>query len=83
MNPLGLRPAQALAARSGRTQWVKTPPISLSARPADQTQLMIAGIFSVMRNLRRSPGARHVRAMQYEFLFIFQKDIRAGIEYRV
>jgi hypothetical protein len=27
--------------------------------------------------------ARHVRAMQYEFLFIFQKDIRAGIEYRV
>jgi hypothetical protein len=23
------------------------------------------------------------RAMQYEFLFIFQKGIRAGIEYRV
>jgi hypothetical protein len=56
MNPLGLRPAQVLAARSGRTQWVKTPPISLFDRPADQTQLMIAGMFSVMRNLRRSPG---------------------------
>jgi hypothetical protein len=33
MNPLGLRPAQALAARSERTQWGKTPPISMSARP--------------------------------------------------
>src|SRR5260370_42560200 len=51
--------------------------------PIDQSQLMIAGIFSVMPNLRRSPGQGHARAMQYEFLFIFQKDIRAGIEYRV
>jgi hypothetical protein len=56
MNPLGLRPARVLAARSGRIQWVKTPPISLSDRPAGQTQLMIARMFSVMRNLRRSPG---------------------------
>jgi hypothetical protein len=43
---------------------------------------MIAGMFSVMPNLRRSARQRHVRAMQYEFLFTFQKDIRAGIEYK-
>jgi hypothetical protein len=32
MNPLGLRSAQVLGARSGRTHRVKTPPIALSDR---------------------------------------------------
>jgi hypothetical protein len=32
MNPLGLRSAHVLAARSGRTRRIKTPPIALFAR---------------------------------------------------
>jgi hypothetical protein len=84
MNPFGLRAAQVSGARSGLSRRVKTPPISYPDASSDQTQLMIAGTFRLCEIYAARAGQRHVGAMQqYEFLFIFQKDIRAGIEYRV
>jgi hypothetical protein len=87
MNPLGLRSAQVLAARSGRTRRVKTPPIALSKRlPSAYRSISThdcGDVFGYAKFTPIGPGQRHARAMQYEVLFIFQKDIRAGIEYRV
>jgi hypothetical protein len=58
MNPFGLRSAHVLGARSRLGRRRKTPPVaalSAALAPSDQAQLMIAGMFSVMPNLRRSP----------------------------
>ncbi len=87
MNPFGLRSAHVPGARSERTRRSKTPPDSLIAasqfNPTDPTQLMIAlDVFGYAKFTQIVRGG-YARAMQYEFLFIFQKGIRAGIEYRV
>jgi hypothetical protein len=47
--------------------------------PAGRSQLMIAGMFGYTEFTPIGPGV-YARAMQYEFLFIFQKGIRAAIE---
>jgi hypothetical protein len=52
--------------------------------PVGQFQLVIAELILAMRNLRISASGVYARAMQHHgILFIFQKGIRAGIEYRV
>jgi hypothetical protein len=84
MNPFGLRPAHIQDACSGRRRRSKTPPISLSECPiqlrrANSTR-DCEGVSGYAKFTRIASGI-YARAMQHhEFLFIFQKGIRAGIE---
>jgi hypothetical protein len=83
MNPFGLRSAHVLGACSERTRHNKTPRIpdrSAVIQPYRSNSTHDCGdIFGYAKFMQIVRGV-HACAMQYEFLFIFQKDIRAAIE---
>jgi hypothetical protein len=68
---------------AGASKHRKFPGLSSSIQPYRSLSTHdCGGVFSYAKVTAVARDG-YARAMQYEFLFIFQKGIRTGIEYRV